>query len=232
MKRYLRPLFLVFVLASLLCVSAMADASTETQTLDDGFYLASTSFSFEGVSATIVPISGSGDAVAAKAAKLTTDTGNTFMKFYPGSERLSVTLKGTSSDKQYLVLLVKGGADTAPTGSTITYVDQAGGGTLTFNVYPSEIGESTDLTLWLVSSDGLIGKISLGYWAAKEYTVQLIARGDANGNGQIQANDALAVLLYLAQEPDLMINEYGADANGNGQIQSNDALWILEYLAS
>lgn len=220
------------LLATLLCVSALADASTETQTLDDGFYLTSTAYSFGSVSATIAPISESGDAVVPKAAKLTTDTEDTFMKFYPGSVRLSVTLKGTSSDKQYLVLLVEGGADAMPVDSTIDYIDQAGGGTLTFNVYPSEIGKNTDLTLWLVSSDGLIGKISLGYWAAENYTVQLIARGDANGNGMIQANDALAVLQYLAKMPGLIINEYGADANGNGTIQSNDALWILQYLAS
>lgn len=54
--------------------------------------------------------------------------------------------------------------------------------------------------------------------------------GDADGDGEITANDALVILKYLVDMETGDFNETNADCDGNLGISSNDALVILKYL--
>ena len=56
--------------------------------------------------------------------------------------------------------------------------------------------------------------------------------GDVDGNGRIQALDALCVLKHVANVE--MLNATGklaADVDNNGKIQALDALTILQFVA-
>lgn len=64
-----------------------------------------------------------------------------------------------------------------------------------------------------------------------------IVLGDANGDGKVDANDAVNVLRYFAgsiangENNPVQINKEQADINGDGNINSNDAVLILQYYA-
>ena len=55
-----------------------------------------------------------------------------------------------------------------------------------------------------------------------------ILLGDANGDGVVNANDALAVLRYTLNLA-VVIDTDAADVNGDGLVNANDALMILRY---
>lgn len=57
-----------------------------------------------------------------------------------------------------------------------------------------------------------------------------VAYGDVDGNGSINSNDALRVLLYSVGDVDFSESEFcAADVNADGAVNSQDALNILEY---
>ena len=57
-------------------------------------------------------------------------------------------------------------------------------------------------------------------------------KGDVNGDGRIQANDAILALQIAAGvvEPD-KIQSQAADINGDGEVKANDAIQILHKAA-
>lgn len=68
---------------------------------------------------------------------------------------------------------------------------------------------------------------------ASEFTIGVILRGDANGNGSVNALDATRVKKYVAKtvsitDPLILL---AADANGNGKINGLDATRIQKYKA-
>ena len=57
-----------------------------------------------------------------------------------------------------------------------------------------------------------------------------IVYGDANGDGDITADDVILLQQFLA-EWEVELNETGADANGDGDITADDVILLQQYLA-
>lgn len=53
--------------------------------------------------------------------------------------------------------------------------------------------------------------------------------GDVNGDGVVSITDAVLVLRFDAQLPDVVIDLSVADVDGDGMINITDAVWILRY---
>ena len=53
--------------------------------------------------------------------------------------------------------------------------------------------------------------------------------GDADGNGTVNANDALMILRYALGIISSLPHPENCDVDGNGSINANDALMVLRY---
>ena len=58
-----------------------------------------------------------------------------------------------------------------------------------------------------------------------------ILYGDANGDGQINTQDAVLIKKYLAEYDNVDIDLEASDVNGDGTVTSADAVLLLKYLA-
>lgn len=56
--------------------------------------------------------------------------------------------------------------------------------------------------------------------------------GDANGNGAVDASDAVLLAQYFANLVELSALAGGADANGNGAVDASDAVLLAQYFAN
>ena len=74
----------------------------------------------------------------------------------------------------------------------------------------------------------LNGKVRL--YDMSDVEVQVIV-GDANGDGQIRADDALAILEYVAGVKQEYFIKQAANCDGRAGINANDALEVLKYVA-
>lgn len=99
------------------------------------------------------------------------------------------------------------------------------------------INSNEDNFLGWYDENGLITtEIGIDFDPEAEYTT-LIARfgeasavlGDADGNGNVDANDALAVLRFALGVSGSMNEGVNCDVDGNGSVDANDALYILRY---
>ncbi len=72
-----------------------------------------------------------------------------------------------------------------------------------------------------------LSKVS-SYTASTEPPVAEKVPGDVNGDGVVDANDALRVLQYSAGW-NVSLDTANADVNGNGSVDVNDAVLILRY---
>ena len=55
-------------------------------------------------------------------------------------------------------------------------------------------------------------------------------KGDVNGNGAVDIDDAVSILRYLVSKPNVTFIEAAANVNGNGGIDIDDAVMILKFL--
>ena len=53
-------------------------------------------------------------------------------------------------------------------------------------------------------------------------------RGDVDGNGSVNSNDAIYLLRYTLMPAQYPMNQSG-DMDGNGSVNSNDAIYLLRY---
>ena len=60
------------------------------------------------------------------------------------------------------------------------------------------------------------------------FTTGELAKGDINGEGNVDAQDASLILQYVAKKTDTIQN---ADINGDGVVDAQDASLILQYVA-
>lgn len=206
MKKLLRTLLLAAALTALLCVSALAADSTVSITDQTG--------------ATLMPKTAAGEAIKEKDGK------------YENAAKFDVNATGTQGS-QYLLLVLRD--QKVPTEQNIVYINQAAAGEdgkLAFTgsdaAYPMTMTSGT-YYVYLVgdgkSFDATKADASFTYEAG--YTL-----GDVDGNGRIQALDALCVLKHVANVE--MLNATGklaADVDNNGKIQALDALTILQFVA-
>ena len=226
MKKLRNALLLAGVLAALLCITALAETQEFAQ---GGFYVTDKA---SGV--TITPQTATGETVSSTSANVDGQEG--YESFYPGSVKMAVTYSGSiAAGENYVVLLVEG--DALPTvDNAIYYIDQtttASTGAITFNVYPMDIAGQKDLTLYITSDkEGFSTiKIPMGYAPAGSYEVQPYTLGDANNDGVINVNDAMAVINHIVSKNVLDGTRLlAADATGDGMVNVNDAMEIINYI--
>lgn len=225
MKKLRNTLLLAGVLAALLCVAALA----ENQSLAGGFYITG-----KASNITITPQTAAGENVSSTSANVDGQEG--YESFYPGAVKMAVTYSGSvAAGENYVVLLVEG--DKLPTvDNAIYYIDQtttASTGSITFHVYPMDIAEKKDLTLYITSDKAGFStiKIPMGYAPAGNYEVQPYTLGDANNDGVINVNDAMAVINHIVSKNVLDGTRLlAADATGDGMVNVNDAMEIINYI--
>lgn len=205
MKKLLRAFLLAAALTALLCVSALAADSAVSNV--------------------------TGNILTPKTAADAPITANADGK-YENAVKFDVNATGTK-DSQYLLLVLRD--QNVPTEKNIVYINQAAAGEngkLAFTgndaAYPMTMTSGT-YYVYLVgdgkSFDATKADASFTYEAG--YTL-----GDVDGNGRIQALDALCVLKHVANVE--MLNATGklaADVDNNGKIQALDALTILQFVA-
>lgn len=210
MKKLLRTLLLAAALTALLCVSALAADSTVSN-----------------VTGNILPLDNSGKQITAENGK------------YTNAVQFDLTAtEGLTNGSQYLVLMLKdAGENTVPTAENIYYINQkaaAADGKLAFtneggdSVYPMDLVNGT-YSIYIVGDGKTFdpAKADASFTYEAGYTL-----GDVDGNGRIQALDALCVLKHVANVE--MLNATGklaADVDNNGKIQALDALTILQFVA-
>ncbi len=204
MKKLLRTLLLAAALTALLCVSALAADSAVSNVTGN----------------ILTPKTAEGETITEKDGK------------YENAVKFDVNATGTKGS-QYLLLVLRD--QNVPTEQNIVYINQAAAGEngkLAFTgndaAYPMTMTSGT-YYVYLVgdgkSFDATKADASFTYEAG--YTL-----GDVDGNGRIQALDALCVLKHVANVE--MLNATGklaADVDNNGKIQALDALTILQFVA-
>lgn len=211
MKKLLRTLLLSAALTALLCVSALAADSSVSNVTGN----------------ILTPKTAAGEAITANA------DGK-----YTGAVQFDLTTtQGLTNGSQYLVLMLKDdGKNTVPTAENIYYINQkaAADGKLAFtnaggdSVYPMDLVNGT-YSIYILGDGKTFdpAKADASFTYEAGYTL-----GDVDGNGRIQALDALCVLKHVANVE--MLNATGklaADVDNNGKIQALDALTILQFVA-
>lgn len=204
MKKLLRTLLLAAALTALLCVSALAADSAVSNVTGN----------------ILTPKTAEGETITEKDGK------------YENAVKFDVNATGTK-DSQYLLLVLRD--QKVPTEQNIVYINQAAAGEdgkLAFTgsdaAYPMTMTSGT-YYVYLVGD----GKEFSASAPAASFTYEAgYTLGDVDGNGRIQALDALCVLKHVANVE--MLNATGklaADVDNNGKIQALDALTILQFVA-
>lgn len=216
MKRLLRSLLLGAILSALLCVGALA---ADGEPVKGGIY------NIKSSNVTLTPNT--------EATKDTVD-GTEYTDYYANAVKFDVKAENLTENQQYLLLVLKGGADGSapgvPTAENIAYIDQmaATDASVDFTAYPKELTKGTYYVY-------LVGGGTAFNAATPDATFQYDKKyklGDVDGNNSISVNDALFVLQAVAHSRTLEgIAKLAADADKNGSISVNDALFILQAVA-
>ena len=218
MKRLLRSLLLAAILSALLCVGALA---ADGEPVKGGIY------NITG-SVTLTPKDASGSSIPAG-----TDT-SISGDYYANAVKFDVKAENLTENQQYLLLVLKGGADGSapgvPTAENIAYIDQAAAqnGSVSFAAYPKELTKGT-YHVYLVGADKPFAaeNPAATFQYDKKYKL-----GDVDGNNNLSVNDALFVLQAIAHTRTLEgTAKLAADADKNGNVSVNDALFILQAIA-
>lgn len=216
MKRLLRSLLLGAILSALLCVGVLA---ADSESVKGGIY------NIKSSNVTLKPNT-----------EATTDTvdGTEYTDYYANAVKFDVKAENLTENQQYLLLVLKGGADGSapgvPTAENIAYIDQmaATDASVDFTAYPKELTKGTYYVY-------LVGGGTAFNAATPDATFQYDKKyklGDVDGNNSISVNDALFVLQAVAHSRTLEgIAKLAADADKNGSISVNDALFILQAVA-
>lgn len=200
MKRLMRVLFLAGVLMAALCVTAMA--------------------ANEATEAGIYDIQGANITVAGSPQTVTIN-GSQYTDFYPGAEKVTVTVSNTNSEQQLILALDDG--TSIPTEGNIVYIDQKGdSGTITFEVYPSRLVSGKTYDIYCSSTSSGLAKLgSFKYYAPYKL-------GDIDGDGKIGTGDALSVLkMSVGKGTWTDIQRLAANVDGQSGITVGDALLVL-----
>ena len=57
-------------------------------------------------------------------------------------------------------------------------------------------------------------------------------KGDANGDGMVNANDSVEIMNYIMGSPSNSFMKDSADANKDGSVNAADIVWIVNYILS
>ena len=146
-------------------------------------------------------------------------------------EKYETQLKNLGAEKftAYNIDLIKDGAKIQPNGKVAVSVAVPGGmDGAKCKVYRAEAdGTLSDMGAVLEN-----GKLA---FKTDHFSLYIIAEisavpGDVNGDGIINANDAIAILRYNAKIETLTdVQLTAANVDGNDRVDSNDAILILQY---
>ena len=136
-------------------------------------------------------------------------------------------LNCTGLTGEYSLVLLLEGDSKVPTSSNIQYIDQTSveGGKVTFTLKPKALTEGT-YNVYISTTDKPLEKV-----ASFEYGTKPPYKGDANSDGEVDANDAVAILLYVVSKYTLTGDQLlAADVNGDHTVDANDAVAVLLYI--
>lgn len=216
MKRLLRSLLLGAILSALLCVGALA---ADSEPVKGGIY------NITG-SVTLTPKDASGGAITAGSSDGVADSG-----YYANAVKFDVKAENLTKDQQYLLLVLKGGADGSapgvPTADNIAYIDQMAATEtgVSFTAYPKELTKGK-YYVYLVGGGMAFAQSQVASFEYdKKYTL-----GDVDEDGAINSGDAMLVLQHSVRLFTLSARQQlAADVNMNNKIESGDAMQILQY---
>ena len=219
MKRLLRSLLLGAILSALLCVGVLA---ADNEPVKGGIY------NITG-SVTLTPKDASGDTITAGSSDGVADSG-----YYANAVKFEVKAEKLAENQQYLLLVLKGGADGSapgvPTADNIAYIDQMAATEtgVDFTAYPKELTKGTYYVYLVGGGTAFADSQVASFEYDKKYTL-----GDVNEDGEIDSRDALRTLRGAAGIITLTPNQAkAADVNKDNEIDSRDALRILRYVAN
>lgn len=204
MKKLLRTLLLAAALTALLCVSALAADSTVSNVTGE----------------ILTP-------KTAEGAEITADANGK----YTNAVQFDLTAtEGLTNGSQYLVLMLKvAGENTVPTAENIYYINQkaAADGKLAFTnaggdpIYPMDLVNGT-YSIYILG-DGKTFDPAASFTYEAGYTL-----GDVNGDGDVNALDAILILRAAVNLTNLSdVQEKAADMNGDGNVDALDAIKVL-----
>lgn len=215
MKRLLRSLLLGAILSALLCVGVLA---AESEPVKGGIY------NIKSSNVTLTPNT--------EATKDTVD-GTEYTDYYANAVKFDVKAENLTKDQQYLLLVLKGGADGSapgvPTADNIAYIDQmaATETRVSFTAYPKELTKGKYYVYLVGGGTAFAQSQVASFEYDKKYTL-----GDVDDNGVIDATDALLTLQHAAKLSTLQGRDFlAADVDKNQVVDGTDALMILQRAA-
>ncbi len=111
------------------------------------------------------------------------------------------------------------------------YIDGVQGGewqTATVSDTSTELKGLTPATDYEVQVQSFTEEESSPWSESVTFTTNELSKGDINGEGNVDAQDASLILQYVAKKTDTIQN---ADVNGDGVVDAQDASLILQYVA-
>ncbi len=218
MKRLLRSLLLGAILSALLCVGVLA---ADSESVKGGIYNISGSVTLTPKDASDKTIEkGSSDGVA-------TDG------YYANAVKFDVKAENLTDNQQYLLLVLKGGADGSapgvPTADNIAYIDQMAATEtgVSFTAYPKELTKGTYYVYLVGGGTAFADSQVASFEYDQKYTL-----GDVNDDTFIDASDALMILKHSAKLELLTERQQlAANVNNDLYIDASDALLVLKYSA-
>lgn len=217
MKRLLRSLLLGAILSALLCVGVLA---ADSESVKGGIYNIS-----ENTDVTLTPKDASGSSIPAG-----TDT-SISGDYYANAVKFEVKAEKLAENQQYLLLVLKGEGDKAPsvpTADNIAYIDQmaAQNGSVSFTAYPKELTKGT-YYVYLVGAGKTFAESKVASFKCdQKYTL-----GDVNEDGKINISDVTVVLNHVVENIVLAGNKYmAADVTKDGVVNIRDVTRLLNYV--
>ena len=215
MKRLLRSLLLGAILSALLCVGVLA---ADSESVKGGIY------NIKSSNVTLKPNT-----------EATTDTvdGTEYTDYYANAVKFDVKAEKLAENQQYLLLVLKGGADGSapgvPTADNIAYIDQmaATETRVSFTAYPKELTKGK-YYVYLVGGGTAFNSANP---AATFQCDQKYILGDADSSGTVDVNDAVKILKCIVGNDTFTdLQRLAADADKNGDVDVNDAVKILKVI--
>jgi len=146
--------------------------------------------------------------------------------FYANASAFTLSCPAGTSGEQTLVLLLAG-ENSVPTADNLQYIDQqASDGSISFTLKPKELTAGTSYSVYLSTTSKTVVKVaSFQYGEKPAYTL-----GDVNGDGKINADDAVLVLRYAVELTEFNeTQKLAADVSKDGRINADDAVLILRF---
>ena len=165
--------------------------------------------------------------VKAESGYTLTPDGTADGSFYANASAFTLSCPAGTSGEQTLVLLLAGDSR-VPTAENLQYIDQqaSDGSSISFTLKPKELTAGTSYSVYLSTTSKAVTKVaSFQYGEKPAYTL-----GDVNGDGKINADDAVLVLRYAVELTEFNeTQKLAADVSKDGRINADDAVLILRF---